>query len=101
MKTLKKHLKLIIGIAAIILFGVVFFVASRSSDLENGTLKNWRAASNDRRIAAVKILTASDADTELMVGCINKIATLPDSAEMGVKDAASLCYMGIQLKENI
>lgn len=32
---------------------------------------------------------------------LDKIAALPDSGEMAVRDAASLCHTGIQLKENI
>lgn len=101
MQTFKKHLKLVIGVAAIILFGVVFFFLSKSTDLEKGNMKHWRAASMDRRIAAVKILTGTDENTELMVQCLDKVATLPDSGEMPIKDAASLCYVGIQLKDNI
>lgn len=101
MKTLKKHFKLLIGVAALILVAVVFFFASRATDLENGNMRNWVAASHDRRVAAVKILTANEEHSDLMVECLNKIASLPDSGEMMVKDAASLCFMGIQLKENI
>jgi hypothetical protein len=97
----KKYFKLLIGIAAIILFAVVFFFLNRSSDLENGNLKRWNTASAERRAAAVKILTGTDEHAELMVQCLDKIAALPDSTDMPVKDAASLCFVGIQLKDNI
>jgi hypothetical protein len=97
----KKCLKLLIGIAVIILFAVVFFFLSRSSDLENGNLRHWLTASIERRVAAVKILTGTDEHVEMMVLCLDKIAALPDSADMAVKDAASLCFVGIQLKDNI
>ena len=36
-------------------------------------------------------------DSELMLGCMNKISTLPDANEMMVRDAAVLCYNGIKL----
>ncbi len=101
MKFIKKYLKIFIGIAVLILCGCVFFFVQRSSDLENGNMRNWLAASSDRRVAAVKIMTGSDDHTELMVACLDKIAALPDSGEMAVRDAASLCHTGIQLKENI
>jgi hypothetical protein len=101
MKTLKKHLKLIIGIAVLVLVGFVFFFATQSGNLENGNMHNWKSASQDRRARAIQILTADEEYTDLMVACLDKISTLPESADMTVKDASSLCFMGIQLKDNI
>lgn len=101
MNLVKKYLKFVIGICVLILAIVVFFMTQRTSDLEGGTLKTWRAASQERRIAAVKILTASDTDSDLLVKCVDKIASLPDSGEMAIRDAVSLCYTGLQLKDNI
>ena len=101
MNTLKKHLKLIIGIAVLILFAVVFFFIAQAKDLENGNMRHWVSASAERRVAAVKILTGDEKYTELMVQCLDKVATLSDAADMPIKDAASLCFMGIQLKDNI
>lgn len=101
MDIIKKHLKLYIGIAVLILVAVVFFFLTKSADLENGNMKHWSAASNERRVSAVRILTGSEENTELMVQCLNKVAKLPDATDMPIKDAASLCYTGIQLKENI
>lgn len=102
MSFIKKYLKFIIGIAALILVFAVFAMSQqRVGSLETGTLKDWRAAPLERRVASAKILSGSDEHAELITQCIDKIATLPDSAEMMVKDAASLCYTGIQLKENL
>ncbi len=94
-------MKILIGIAALILVFVVFVMTQRSENLETAALKKWPAASMERRLAAAKILTGSDENAELIVQCIDKIAAMPDSGEMAVRDAASLCYTGIQLKENL
>lgn len=101
MKFIKKYFKIFIGIAALILVLVVFFFAQRSGTLETGTLKDWRAASVERRVAAAQILTGADSNVDLLVACIDKMATLADSGEMAIRDAASLCHTGIQLKENL
>ncbi|MBO5705050.1 MAG: hypothetical protein J6R99_03475 [Alphaproteobacteria bacterium] len=101
MNFIKKYLKLFIGIGALILVLVVFFFAQRSSALEGGSLQEWRGASVDQRVSAAQILTGADTNIDLLVACIDKMATLPDSAEMAVRDAASLCQTGIQLKENL
>ncbi len=101
MKFIKKYLKIFIGIMALVLCGCVFFFMQRASDLENGNMRNWVAASDDRRVAAVKILVGNEDHTDLMVACMDKIATLPESGEMAVRDAASLCHTGILLRENL
>jgi hypothetical protein len=97
----KKYLKIFIGVAVLIMFIIVFFFAQRSDTLETGTLKNWRAATTERRISAAQIMTGASEDIETLVACIDKMATLPDSGEMAVRDAASLCYTGIKLKPNL
>lgn len=101
MNFIKKYFKLFVGIAVLILALVVFFFAQRSNTLETGLLKDWRAASLDRRIAAAQIMIGADKDVTLLVACVDKMAALPESGEMAVRDAASLCHTGIKLKENI
>ncbi|MBQ8293814.1 MAG: hypothetical protein IJX89_00290 [Alphaproteobacteria bacterium] len=102
MKFIKKYFKILIGVAVLILVITVFFFAQRGgSELETGTLNNWRAAAMDRRVAAAQILTGGNTDVELLVACVDKMATLPDAGEMVVRDAVSLCYTGMQLKENL
>ena len=79
----------------------VFFFAQRSNALETGTLKDWRAAPMDRRVAAAQIMTGATENIDILVTCIDKMATLPDSGVMAVRDAASLCHTGIKLKQNL
>ncbi|MBO4480306.1 MAG: hypothetical protein J5742_01610 [Alphaproteobacteria bacterium] len=101
-KFIKKYLKFIIGICVLLLAVFLFATMSRkSTSLETGTLKDWRDASVERRIAAAKILTASENDLNLLVSCVDKMATLPESSNMPVRDATELCFVGIKLKENI
>lgn len=101
MDAFKKHLKLVIGIAVLILVSVGFFFYHKSSNLENDSMRHWTSASVERRSAAVKILTGTEDNNGLMVKCLDKVSSLPNSADMTVRDAASLCFMGIQLKDNI
>lgn len=102
MNFIKKYLKLLIGIAVLILALVVFACTMKTADnLEVGTLKDWQRASSERRMASARIISASDNNLELLVGCVDKMAALPDASEMAVRDAVALCYTGIQLKENL
>ncbi len=101
MNFVKKYFKIFIGVAVLIMVVVVFFFAQRSSTLETGMLKDWRAASLERRVAAAQIMTGEDKNIDLLVACIDKMSALADSGEMAVRDAASLCHTGIKLKENL
>ena len=101
MNFVKKYFKIFIGVAVLIMVLVVFFFAQRSGTLETGVLKDWRAAALDRRIAAAQILTGADKKVDLLVACVDKMATLPESGEMAVRDAMSLCHTGVKLKENL
>lgn len=101
MNFIKKYFKILIGVLALLLVFMLFVMTQRTENLETAPLKKWPAASLERRMAAAKILTGTDQNAELIVQCIDKIATLPDSGEMAVRDAASLCYTGIQIKEHL
>ena len=101
MKFIKKYLKLFIGNCVLVMVVLVFFFAKRGETLEIGTLKDWRAAPMDRRVASVQILMASEDNNDILVACIDKISTLPDSSEMAVRDAISLCQTGLRLQQNM
>jgi hypothetical protein len=98
-KILKRYLKFAIGTAVLLVAVLVFIQTRHTTDLENGQLKDWLNATETRKTAAVRILTASDANLGLLVKCVDKMAMLPNSGEMYVRDAAELCFMGIKLQE--
>lgn len=97
-KIIKKYLKFVIGVLVLLVAVLVFVQTRNTTRLEDGRLKEWVVATESRKVSAIKILTASDADLGLLVKCVNKMAGLPDSGEMYVRDAAELCFMGIQLQ---
>ncbi len=101
MKFIKRYIKILIGVGVLVMAMVVFFFAQQTSDLETGTLKDWAAASLEQRTAATQIIVASSENNELLVACVDKMATLPASGEMAIRDAISLCYTGIQLQGNL
>ena len=101
MNFFKKYLKLFIGAGVLVLALVVFVFSQRSSTLETGVLKDWRSAAMDRRVAAAQILVGSDKEIELLVACVDKMSTLPDSGEMAVRDAMSLCHTGLKMQQSL
>lgn len=102
MKTfLKKYLKFIVGIGALLVVLFIFGQTRATTSLEAGQLKDWRNATVERKTAAVKVLTAQEENLGLLVKCIDKMATLQDSENLPVRDATELCFMGIKLKDNM
>ncbi|MBO7509503.1 MAG: hypothetical protein J6T57_04485 [Alphaproteobacteria bacterium] len=99
---LKKYFIFIIGVLVLLSVVFAFFTVPRGENsLETGVLKHWRAASTERRVAAVRVLAASDDNLDKIVACVDKMAELPDSGDMAVRDAVELCFIGYQLRENI
>ena len=98
---MKRTLKFILGIAVLLAVFCVFLFAQRSGNLTNDSLKHWLSASHDQRVATVKIAVAGDGDIDLVVACVDKMASLPDSGEMDITTAITLCYTASIVKENI
>lgn len=101
MKSFKTFLKIFIGIGVLVLVIIIFSFTIRSTDLETGNLAEWKKAPLERRMAATQVIIASDENLDLLVACVDKIATLPDSTEMTVRDAISLCDTGVKLKAHL
>ena len=98
---IKTFWKFFVGIGVLLLAVLVFTQTRKTISLETGKLSDWQKSAVERKMTAVKVLTASNDNLELLVKCVDKIATLPDSADMPVRDATELCFMGIKLKDTI
>lgn len=98
-RTFRRGVKIFIGAAAIIVVATSFFASMHSSSLESGDLRTWKKAPVERRAAAVRVLTAGADNNDLLVACVDKIASLGGANEMAVRDAVSLCYTGAQIKQ--
>ncbi len=101
-KIIVRGIVFLVGLGVLLMAIFVFFTLPRKdAALESAYLKDWRGATVERRIAAARVLTASENNLELLVACVDKMATLPDSADMPVRDAMELCFVGIQLKNTV
>ena len=101
-KALIRGIIFMIGVGVLLMAVFAFFTLPEHKEaaLETTQLSDWRGATIERRIAAAKVLTASENNLDLLVACVDKMATLPDSADMPVRDAMQLCFVGIQLKNH-
>ena len=75
---IRRYMKLFIGVCVILMALFVFIQTQKTTALEAGYLKHWRASTTERRIAAARVLTATETDFDLLVRCVDKMATLPE-----------------------
>jgi len=97
-----QQIKMFIKISIIVIVFGVFIVLGLfvrpTPTFENSNIKKWLTLSDNQKITTLNRVLKDDLDQELMILCINKIATLSSgSGEMQIRDAAALCYNGIKL----
>ena len=92
-----------ISIVCVLLFAFVVlgFCVNHTYTFENSSIKKWVVLTEGQRISTLKrIIPDITQDTDLLIQCITKIAQLPDSGTMDIRDGAALCYNGIKLNNN-
>ena len=96
-----QRIKLIIKASIIIGVLVVFVVLGifirPNRTFENSRMSKWLLLSEQQRTTTVQRIIKDDSNQELLIKCIDKIASLPDSDEMLIRNAIVLCYNGIQM----
>ena len=98
LQKVKYVIKITIVCAFLFLFVTLGFCVKHTYTFENSSIKKWLVLSEQQRVATLKrIIPDINQDKELLIQCITKIAQLPDSGTMDIRDGAALCYNGIKL----
>jgi len=96
-QTIKLFVKISIVVAVFATFIVLGFFIKPKTSFENANMKKWLGLSDEQKTDTTNRIITADVDQDLLIQCIDKIADLPDSEEMQIRDAAVLCYNGIKL----
>ena len=95
---IKLFIKASIIVAVLFVFVVLgIFIRPASSTFENSYMKRWLVLNEQQRISTLNRVVNNADNQELLFKCVDKIAQLPDSNEMLIRDAISFCYNGIQI----
>ena len=86
---------IIIGVLAIFIILGVFI--RPTTTYENAHIKKWLVLSDPQRVATIERVIKDSDNQELLLKCVDKIANLPGPGEMLIRDAATICYGGIQM----
>lgn len=96
-RLIKRILKIsIAGIVIILLIFLGFFVQYNYT-FENSNMKKWLVLSEQQREKTLYKIVPDTADKDLLIQCVTKIANLPDSEKMDIRDGVVLCYNGIKI----
>ena len=96
-KKIKRLLKICIIICILSVFVVFGFFIKHTHNFENYKMSKWLGLSQQQQIYTLNKIIPESETSDLMIACMTKIAGLPDSDEMIIRDAAALCYNGIKL----
>jgi len=103
-KTRLQRIKYVIKITIIgvllLAFVILGFFVKHTYTYENSSLKKWPVLSEQQQIATINRIVQKPQDITLLIQCVSKMAQLPDSENMDIRDAVALCYNGIKLNNN-
>ncbi len=97
LQKIKYVIKITIVCVLLFAFVVLGFCVKHNYTFENSSIKKWLILSEQQRISTLKRIVPDMQNTELLIQCVTKIAELPDSGTMDIRDGAALCYNGIKL----
>ena len=100
-KTKIQQIKLFVKISLVVcvlgIFLVLGFFVKPIRTFEKSHMNKWSALSEQERITTVQRIVPNTENQDLLIDCVSKIATLPDSNKMIIHDAIVICYNGIKL----
>lgn len=94
---IKLFVKASIIIAVLAVFVVLGIFIRPGATFENARMKKWLVLNDQQRVETLNRIVKNIDNEELLLKCVDKIADLPDSNEMLIRDAVAICYSGIQL----
>lgn len=94
---IKYFIKMFVAIGLVVLFIILVFFVKHTHTFENSNINTWKNLTKEQRVNTLQRIIPDIENQELLIDCINKISTLPESDNMMIQSAASLCYNGIKI----
>lgn len=101
LRIIKRLIKITIAICVLIALVFLGFFVKYNYTFENSDMSKWLTLSENQRFSTLRrVIPDHDIDQNLLIQCVTKIAELPDSDKMDIRDAIALCYSGIKTNTN-
>lgn len=95
-QNIKLFIKSSIIVSVLFVFIVLGIFIRPNFTFENSRVKKWQVLDEQQRISTLNRVIKNADNQELLFQCVDKIASLPNSNEMLIRDAIAICYSGIQ-----
>ncbi len=99
-KTVKRILKISIAATVVVVLVVLGFFVKYNYTFENASMEKWSDLTSEQQIATLNRVVSDYTDQELLLQCVSKIAQIPDSEKMDIRDAIVICYNGIKIAQD-
>ena len=93
---IKRIIKIGIAIGVLIVLILLGFFVKYNHTFEKSDMTKWLVLSEKQRIATIHRVEPNPDDIDLLIKCVTKIAQLPDSDKMDIRDAIAICYSGMK-----
>ena len=97
LQLIKRFIKISIVVGVVFIFVVLGFFVKPSPTFEKASMKKWAKLTKKQQIETIEHVVKDSENRDLLLECVSKIAALPKSGEMQIRDATVLCYNGIKL----
>ena len=93
----KRMIKVAIAISVLVTLVFLGFFVKHNHTFEKSDATKWLELSEKQRVSTLKRIVSDSENQELLIKCVTKIAQLPDSDKMNIRDAVAICYNGIKI----
>ena len=94
---IKLFIKISIVVCILSIFVILGIFVRPTHTFENSHMKKWTRLSEQEKVATVYQIVKKTDNQDLLVSCVDKISTLPNSNDMFIRDAIVLCHNGIKM----
>jgi len=94
---IKNFIKILVASSLVVSFIILTFFVKHTHTFENANMNKWLSLTDNQRLITVQRIIPNFESDDLFMMCMNKIAGLPESSNMLIQSAISLCYNGIKL----
>ena len=99
-KIIKRVIKVSLAACVIIVLITLGFFVKHHYTFENSNLSKWPELTAQQQTDTLNRVVPGHEDSELLLQCVSKIAQIPDSEKMDIRDAIVICYNGIKINKD-
>ena len=99
-KIIKRIVKISVATAVCVVLITLGFFVKHNYTFENSNMLKWLELTKQQQIDTLNRVVSDYESPELLLQCVTKIAQIPDSEKMEIRDAIVICYNGIKINQD-